>query len=168
MSSAVVIREANADDRKAIHAVEAAAFGQSDEADLVDRLIAAGDVVLELVATDDSGIVGHILFSRLAVEGDDGQHQPAIALAPLAVAPDRQRQGIGLALMSEAHRVLRERGEVLSVVLGDPAYYARSGYSHERAAGFSSDYQCEALQALAWGAAPMAGRLIYPPAFSGL
>jgi putative acetyltransferase len=51
-------------------------------------------------------------------------------------------------------------------VLGDPAYYGRLGYSHERAAGFESEYQCDALQALAWGEAPEAGRLVYPSAFS--
>lgn len=165
MNGAINIREAKADDRKAIHAVEAAAFGQPDEADLVDRLVAAGDVVLELVAVEGEAIVGHILFSRLMVE--DGAGRPAVALAPLAVAPDRQRQGIGMALMTEAHHLLRERGETLAVVLGDPAYYARAGYRHERAAGFSSDYQCDALQALAWGEAPTSGRLVYAPAFSG-
>ena len=52
------------------------------------------------------------------------------------------------------------------MVLGDPAYYGRFGYTHERAAKFESDYQCEALQALAWGDAPESGRLVYASAFS--
>jgi putative acetyltransferase len=166
MNRAFDIRETRPGDRAAIHAVETAAFGQPDEADLVERLVAAGDVVLELVAVDGETIIGHILFSRLMVE--DGAGRPAVALAPLAVAPDRQWQGVGMALMAEGHRLLVERGETLSVVLGDPAYYARAGYRHDRAAGFASDYQCDALQALAWGEAPTTGRLVYAPAFSGL
>jgi putative acetyltransferase len=50
-------------------------------------------------------------------------------------------------------------------VLGDPAYYGRFGYSRARAAKFESEYQSEALQALAWGEAPETGRLVYASAF---
>ncbi|TIX97028.1 MAG: N-acetyltransferase, partial [Mesorhizobium sp.] len=57
-------------------------------------------------------------------------------------------------------------GEALAVVLGDPAYYGRFGYSHARAEKFESEYQGEALQALAWGEAPETGRLVYASAFS--
>ena len=71
-------------------------------------------------------------------------------------------------MVEGAHRQLRESGERLLVVLGDPAYYARFGYMHDRAAGFESDYQCDALQALAWGEAPSTGRLAYAPAFAEL
>ena len=70
--------------------------------------------------------------------------------------------------MEEAHHRLEQAGETLSFVLGEPAYYGRFGYSHERAAGFESDWQCEALQALAWGEAPTTGRLVYGVAFSEL
>jgi putative acetyltransferase len=101
------------------------------------------------------------------VVGNDGSF-PAVALAPLAVEPRFQRRGIGGALVEEAHRQLRERGEALSVVLGEPAYYGRFGYTHKRAAGFESDYQCDALQALAWGEAPLTGKLAYAPAFAEL
>jgi len=91
-----------------------------------------------------------------------------VALAPLAVAPAMQRHGCGAALIAEGHRFLQAAGERLSVVLGEPAYYGRFSYAHARAAGFSSDYQCDALQALSWGEAPTTGRLVYAPAFSGL
>ena len=51
-------------------------------------------------------------------------------------------------------------------MLGEPAYYGRFGYTHGRAAKFESNYQCEALQALAWDDAPESGRLVYASAFS--
>lgn len=167
MSGSFAIRVATPADREAIHAVEKAAFGQADEADLVDALVASASDLLELVAETDGGIVGHILFSRLMVERPGGIF-PAVALAPLAVAPAMQRRGVGATLIAEGHRVLQNSGERLSLVLGDPLYYGRFGYTHGRAAGFSGDYQCEALQALAWGEAPATGRLAYAPAFSGL
>ncbi len=167
MIRGLVIHPAEPPDRAGIREVELQAFGQPAEADLVDALVANGDAVLELVATLEGEIIGHILFSRLFVEADEGR-VPAVALAPLAVRPKRQDSGIGSALVEQAHALLREAGERLSVVLGEPSYYGRFGYAHERAAGFASDYQCEALQALAWGEAPATGRLVYAPAFSGL
>lgn len=165
--STFTIRLAIADDRAGIHAVEEQAFGQKLEADLVDRLVADGDAVLELVAERDGELIGHVLFSRLTVRGQAGDFA-AVALAPLAVAPAAQRAGIGGALVRAAHERLAAAGESLSVVLGDPAYYGRFGYERRRAEGFDSDYQGEALQALAWSEAPTSGRLIYAAAFADL
>jgi putative acetyltransferase len=158
------IRTATPRDRDAIRLVEEHAFGQQAEAGLVDALVAEGDAIVELVAEEDGHVVGHVLFSRLYVE-DGGKEYPAVALAPLAVEPSMHGSGIGGALVREAHLRLRQAGETLAIVLGEPAYYGRFGYAHARAAGFDSDYQCEALQALAWGDAPETGRLIYATAF---
>ncbi len=165
--SMISIRTSTPRDRDAIRLVEEHAFGQPVEAGLVDALVSGGDAVTELVAEEDGQVVGHILFSRLFVEAD-GAKFPAVALAPLAVEPSFHGTGIGGALVRKAHVRLKEAGETLSVVLGDPEYYGRFGYDHQRAAGFDSDYQGYALQALAWGDAPAKGRLVYAPAFSGL
>lgn len=162
--SMMSIRMATQRDRDAIRAVEEHAFGQSAEAGLVDALVANGDAVLELVAVEDGTVVGHIMFSRLEVE-NDGKRFAAVALAPLAVEPSFHGTGIGGALISEAHLRLKAAGETLSVVLGDPAYYGRFGYSHARAEAFESEYQGPALQALVWGDAPESGRLIYAAPF---
>ncbi|MGB3502732.1 MAG: N-acetyltransferase [Mesorhizobium sp.] len=162
--STLSIRAATQADRAAIRVVEERAFGQKGEADLVDAIVSDGDTVLELVAEIDGSVVGHILFSRLIVD-QDGRTSNAVSLAPLAVDPDFQSSGIGSALVREAHVRLKAAGELLSVVLGEPDYYGRFHYSHERAAGFASVFQCEALQALSWGDAPEKGRLIYAPAF---
>ena len=94
MIRGLVIREAEAKDHDAIARLVEAAFGQRDEAVLVDRLRRDGDVVIELVATNEGELVGHIVFSRLAVEGG-GSRFDALALAPEPEAPDRQRSGIG-------------------------------------------------------------------------
>lgn len=162
--SMMSIRAATPRDREAIRLVEEHAFGQQAEAGLVDALIEGGDAVVELVAEEEGQVVGHILFSRLYVQNGANSY-PAVALAPLAVEPDFHRSGIGGALIREAHIRLRDAGETLAVVLGDPAYYGRFGYTHDRAAGFESDYQCDALQAQAWDDAPETGKLVYAPAF---
>jgi putative acetyltransferase len=162
----VVIRDARAADHAAIRRVELDAFAGEGEADLVDALRASGDVVLELVADWDEKIVGHILFSRLTVVSGN-ERFPAVALAPLAVLPDSQGIGIGGMLVIEAHCRLAPR-EKLSIVLGERSYYRHFGYAHARAAGFDSDYQCESLQALAWGDAPVTGRLVYAAPFGAL
>ena len=75
------------------------AFGGTDESRLVAGLRAEGAVILALVADLNGRIVGHILFSELPIETDGGTLRAA-ALAPLAVVPERQRQGIGTALLA--------------------------------------------------------------------
>ena len=164
---AASIRPAEASERAAISAVVERAFGQRDEARLVELLVESADTVLELVALHEGRIVGHVLFSRLLVVNGD-ERFPGVSLAPLSVEPSFQGQGIGSMLVEAAHRALREAGEQLSVVVGDPGYYGRFGYTHARASGFDSDYQGEAMQALAWGEAPSRGRLVYAPAFAAL
>ncbi|RWL82165.1 MAG: N-acetyltransferase [Mesorhizobium sp.] len=165
--SMMSIRAATPRDREAIRLVEEHAFGQQAEAGLVDALVTGGDAVVELVAEEDGQVVGHILFSRLYVQ-NGGKRFAAVALAPLAVEPSFHGTGIGGALIREAHIRLKEAGETLAVVLGDPTYYGRFGYTHGRAAKFDSEYQGEALQALAWGDAPDTGRLVYASAFTAL
>jgi putative acetyltransferase len=165
--SMMSIRPATPRDRDAIRLVEENAFGQQAEAGLVDALVAADDAVVELVAEEDGQVIGHILFSRLFVQ-EGGREFPAVALAPLAVDPSFHGTGIGGALIREGHIRLKAVGETLSIVLGDPAYYGRFGYTHARAAGFESVWQGDALQALAWGEAPETGQLAYATAFDAL
>lgn len=163
--SRVTVREAVPADRAAIHSIVQRAFGRLHEADLIKRLVAANEVTLELVAEEDGRVVGHILFSRLMIENGKTTFE-AVSLAPLSVDPDHQGHGAGSALVLRGHEILKQRGEKLSVVLGDPDYYRRFGYSHAAAKNFESDYQSDVLQALAWGEAPTTGELAYPDAFT--
>jgi putative acetyltransferase len=164
----IAMRPETPADIPAIRRVIEAAFGQTAEVVLVDQLRDDGDLVLSLVAEDAGVVVGHIAFSRLEVE-DAAARFDALALAPIAVHPSRQGEGIGSGLVRTAHDMLRQRGEHLIVVLGDPDYYQRFGYDRERAEGFESSYQSDSLMALALdGAAPRSGQLRYAFAFTEL
>ena len=133
----MIVRPAEAGDHAAIRAVLLAAFPGTDEADLVEQLRADGDAPIELVGELDGRVVGHILFSPVKAPFR------ALALAPLAVAPDEQRGGIGSELIRAGHELARKQGWEAVFVLGDPAYYGRFGYDAELAAGFSSPYAGE-------------------------
>jgi putative acetyltransferase len=145
-----------------------AAFGGDGEARLVEALRAEGAVVAELAALEGGQVVGHVLFSTVKTE-------PATlavaALAPVAVLPERQRAGIGGALIRAGLELCRTRGIEVVAVLGDPAYYARFGFGLETARVFSSVYQGPHFMALELRAGVLAGgkwKLSYPNAFGGL
>ncbi len=146
MRSAVRIRPEEPQDWPAIRALIEAAFGSKAEADLVQRLREGGDLVLSLAA-DDGGPVGHIAFSRLALPETPSAR--ACALAPLAVSPQRQRQGIGSALVREGLMRLAQGGMDLVLVLGEPDYYGRFGFAPDLAKRLMTPYDGPYLQALA-------------------
>jgi putative acetyltransferase len=144
----VIIRPERPADIEAIRQVNLLAFGQLAEAALVDALRQAGDITLSLVADEDGVVIGHILFSRLRIHTDAGGVVDAVALAPMAVRPDRQRRGIGSALVAEALRECRERGERIAIVVGHTRFYPRFGFSHDAAAPLRSAFQCDAFMAV--------------------
>ncbi len=119
--------EADAD-RAAIRSVVGAAFGSRVEPDLVEAIRASDRFVpeLSLVAEIDGEIVGHILVSYVDLEPDSVR---VLQVAPLAVAPTRQRRGVGSALMRKALRLAEERGAPLVLVEGDPRYYGGSVFA---------------------------------------
>jgi putative acetyltransferase len=161
----VIIRPERTDDTAAIRNVLAAAFAGTAEAGLVERLRRDGDLVLALVAEEDGAVHGHVAFPRLSVEGGAGTHS-VVGLAPVGVAPQRQRRGIGSALIREGHRRLAGLGESLVFVLGHAAYYPRFGYSVDVAAPFESAYSGPHFMALRLDEnAPRAGKVRYPAAF---
>ena len=99
------------------------AFGQPDESEIVDALRANCQDLLSLVAVDRETIVGHILFSPADLSGVRG-----MGLAPMAVRPDRQREGIGSRLVREGLSGLHKQGCPFVIVLGHPGYYPRFGF----------------------------------------
>lgn len=162
-----MIAEETPGDIEAIAALNRAAFGGEDEVEIVDRLRRDGLFVLSLVARDAEGIVGHILFSALDVVVD-GRAVCAVALAPMAVAPGRQRAGIGSRLVRRGLRMLADRGCDAVIVLGHPDYYPRFGFSAELAARLAAPFSGPAFMALelkpgALGGA--SGAVRYPRAF---
>jgi putative acetyltransferase len=164
------IRAQREGDADAIRDVVLAAFGREAEARLVDRLHASGKVACSLVAEEAGRILGHVLFSRIAV---GAAALPALSLAPLAVVPAFQRLGIGSALVSSGLQRLRGTDHTRVVVVGDPAYYPRFGFVPASRFGLVCSFPVpsEAVMAIAlardaWQDA--AGPVHYGPEFDDL
>ena len=161
------IRGRTAADDAAIRQLNDDTFGGHYESRLIEDLRAAGLDAVELVAIENDDIVGHILFSVLATT-IDRQTVPALALAPMAVRPDRQRLGIGSALVRAGLDLARDRDWRAVIVLGHKGYYPRFGFSAALARPLEAPFSGDAFMALEL--APDAlrgekGRVTYPPAF---
>ncbi|HEX6119199.1 MAG TPA: N-acetyltransferase [Dongiaceae bacterium] len=171
MTKPVVIRVEQPGDIPHIRDIAAHAFGQRAEADLVDQLRTDGDVLISLVAVGDLGeLIGHVLFSRLPIDGTKGRVTEAAALAPLAVRPEHQRKGVGSALARAGIRACTARGLAAIIVIGDPTFYQRFGFSAETARGLRSPYPGDAFMALELkpGALQAKGTVRYAAAFGAL
>jgi putative acetyltransferase len=135
----VETRPETPEDLLAIHAVNQAAFGRPDEAELVDLCRAGGHAALSLVAVDGGRVVGHVLFTPLACEpARPGWH--GLGLGPIAVLPELQGRRIGSQLIESGLELVRSQGWDFVVLLGDPGYYWRFGFIPGREFGLSSDY----------------------------
>ena len=161
----VHLRQAGPGDHEAIRQVLLAAFPGPGEARLVSALRAAHPGLLELVAEEDGALVGHVLFSPVRIGEARG-----LGLAPLSVHPAHQRRGHGAALVRRGLQLLREGDAAFVVVLGDPGYYRRFGFSPASARSIGNEYGAgEAFQVLELvdGGLPPAGGLArYAPEFA--
>jgi putative acetyltransferase len=133
-------------DWPALYTIYAAAFGQLAEADLVRHMQDDGDLILSVTAYTDEP-AGHIAYSRLSL--NETPSIKACVLAPLAVCPLLQKQGIGAALVRHGLMRLTETGHDLVVVLGEPHYYGRFGFTSRLAEKLKTPYDGPYLQALA-------------------
>ncbi len=160
----MIIRKEHPGDEAAIRALVTAAFNRDLEAELVDRLRAAGDVEISLVAIERGEMAGHVLLSRAHAE------LRALALGPLAVAPAHQRRGIGSALVSEALEQAAGAFWEIVFLLGNPQYYARFGFDVALASGFASPYAGPHFMARALGKTLRltTGKVEFPAAFADL
>jgi len=167
----ITIRPETTEDYAAIHEVNLLAFGQEIEPRLVEALRESPDFIpeLSLVAIEGGQVVGHILFSPMVIETKDGA-VPALTLAPLAVRPEFQNQGIGSQLVRRGIERCRTLGHRIVVVVGHPTYYPRFGFSPARARGLEAPFPVpdEAFMVLelAPGALDgVAGMIRFPPPF---
>ena len=163
------IRPEHGDDVAAITALTAAAFAGVEHSDgsepaIIDRLRADGDLTLSLVAVqEDAGgaIIGHIAFSPVTIsDGTPGWY----GLGPVSVAPAHQGAGIGGALIEYALAQLRIHGAGGVVLLGDPAYYHRFGFTHDPALTYPGPPP-EYFQRLVLAGASPNGVVQYAPGF---
>lgn len=138
----VHIRQEEERDWQAVHAVHGAAFETAAEADLVATLREHATPIVSLVAEEAESIIGHIMFSRVVLVEHPGLK--VIGLAPMAVAPKYQRQGVGSALVYAGLDECRKLGFGAVVVLGHPGYYQRFGFSSSVKYGITCEYDVPA------------------------
>jgi putative acetyltransferase len=164
----ILTRPETAADHEAIWHVNRLAFGQEDEARLVDALRSGGYLRLSLVAEVDGRVVGHILFSDLPIFTEAGT-VPALALAPMAVLPEFQNQCIGSALVRRGLDECRQKEHKIIVVVGHPHYYPRFGFSPALAANLESPFSAKdcfmALELVPGTLDGVKGQVQYPPPF---
>lgn len=123
----VVVRGETEADTAHVRRINREAFGRDAEADLVETLGRNGKSVLSLVAEVEDRVVGHILFTRVAIEAPKGS-LGGLGLAPVAVLPDLQRRGVGSMLIRAGLHRCRSEGHGAVLVLGHPSYYPRFGF----------------------------------------
>ena len=166
------VRPERPGDAPAVRRVNEHAFGRAPEADLVDALRDRGQATLSLVAGLQDRIVGHILFSPVAIEAG-GEVTVVLGLGPMAVLPAHQRAGIGSLLVRTGIEECRRTGHGGVVVLGHPEYYPRFGFVPASRHGLAWEHPApdEAFMVLELrnGALPRPGGIVrYQPEFGGV
>ena len=147
----IQIRPERPDNRDGISDVTRKAFGSEEEVDLIIDIRNSEYFVpeLSLVAVEGDMVVGHVMFSKINLETGAGQI-PVLSLAPIAVAPEFQKQGIGIRLVEAGLEEAARLGYTIVVVIGHPEYYPRFGFTPARACGLDIRFEVpdEAFMAL--------------------
>jgi putative acetyltransferase len=166
------IRSEKIDDYKDIREVNKLAFNREDEAKLVEAIRESEYFIPELslvAVTDENEIIGHILFSGIILETAKG-NLPTLGLAPMAVKPQYQRQGIGSRLVTEGLKVCKDLGYKHVFVLGHPHFYPRFGFVPAKSYGIESPFPVPDEVFMAIELEPKSldglnGKIKYPKAF---
>jgi putative acetyltransferase len=166
------IRAERPEDVEAVRAIHLAAFGRASEAKLVDRLRSVASTV-SCVAVQAGHIVGHIFFSPVTIGGSCPDPGLVMGLAPLAVLPDCQRQGIGTLLVRQGLADCAHLGCKAVVVLGHPNYYPRFGFIPAREKAIDCTYPVPdevfmVLELVAGALQHCSGIVQYRPEFADL
>ena len=134
----ITIRNEEAKDIPQVREIVRAAFPSDAESKLVDALRENGKAIVSLVAVNGNAVLGHILFSPVTTTpSSEGK---GIGLAPVAVRPDVQSQGIGSRLIREGLQACKDLGFDYCVVLGSPGYYQRFGFERASPLGIRNEY----------------------------
>lgn len=173
----LTIRREEKEDKKAVFkliqkAFQNAEFSDQGEHFLVERLRESAAFIpqLSLVATLDNKIVGHILLTKIKITNANNSF-PSLALAPVSVLPEHQKQGIGGKLILESHRIAKELGNKSIVLLGHEGYYPRFGYERADKYGIRLPFEaplenCMVIELVDNGLDGVSGLVEYPKAFS--
>ncbi len=155
----ITVRREVSEDIEAIRAVNKQAFEQDNEATIIEKLRNRGALMLSLVALRQGQLVGHIAFSTVII-GAVASSFEAVALAPMAVLPSYQRQGIGSQLVRTGLKECHHLGHHIVVVLGHPTFYPRFGFVPAKAKGINCEFDVpeEAWMITELRAGALAGR----------
>ncbi len=169
------IRQENTEDKEDVHEINRMAFGQENEARLVDLLRDSSAFVpeLSLVAAIDNQLVGHILFSKIIITDKHHNEFESLALAPMAVLPAFQGKGIGAQLVAAGLNRARASGYTSIIVLGHAHYYPRFGFAPAQQWNIRSPYDVPsnvfmALELVPDGLKGVTGIVKYPEAFDAV
>ncbi|MCJ7518683.1 MAG: N-acetyltransferase [Anaerolineaceae bacterium] len=155
----ILIREEKPQDIGRIREINDAAFSQPNEGQIVDWIRESCLDTLSLVAVMNGKIVGHIFFSPVEIESQSWIVK-GMGLAPMAVTPDYQNQGIGSQLVCEGLSKVKKKGYPFVVVLGYPAFYPRFGFQQASGLGLKcqwKDVPDEAFMAIIFNEEKMKG-----------
>lgn len=168
----ISIRSEKPEDYKSIYDLNKLAFNGEVEAKLVNNLRETKGFVpeLSLVAIKDGEVVGHILFSIIHIQTDTNKI-PVLALAPMAVLPKHQKQGIGSMLVGEGLKKCKELGYKAVILVGHPDYYPRFGFTHAKEKGLKLPFDAPDEAFMVYEIIHQAlegikGMVVYPPEFA--
>jgi putative acetyltransferase len=173
MKEQIIIRQETKDDFKEIFEVNHIAFGQDNEAKLVDTLRNNKSVFiteLSIVATVNNRIVGHILFTRIKIKDNNGNLHESLGLAPMAVRPELQKNGIGGQLVRQGLDVAKDLGFTSVIVLGHENYYPKFGFEQAGKWDIKAPFDVPsnvfmAIELVNDGLKNISGTVIYPEEF---
>lgn len=165
----MIIRSETQADYLAIAQIHKLAFGREEEADLVEKIRNSQYYIpqLTLIAEDNNSVVAHLMFSYIHLVGE--QTFQVIGLAPIAVHPDFQNQGIGSALVNAGLNQANVLGETLIVVLGHSQFYSRFGFKPSVNFNIESPFPVPEdvfmVKTLANYQSKYRGKIVYPESF---
>ena len=146
----ITVRQEQPDDIAAVRAINETAFapytpqekeaGKPAEAGIVDAIRSRCSNVVSLVAVEDGTIVGHIFFSPVFISIPSGTTIQGMGLAPMAVLPEFQGQGIGSMLVRAGIDAIRERNCPFIIVVGHPEYYPRFAFVPDSGHGLTCQW----------------------------
>lgn len=176
MSEEIILRQETEGDYTDVFEVHQIAFGQQEEAKLVKALRnnkTAFVQELSIVATVNSIVVGHILFTRISIRDAKGNINESLALAPMAVRPEFQNCGVGSQLIRKGLMVAKDLGFKSVIVLGHENYYPRFGFEPAAKWNIKAPFEVPsnvfmAIELVAGGLKDISGTVIYPKEFGAL
>ncbi len=171
----ITIRQENKEDFASVFEVNKLAFAQEGEAKLVDLLRKSSAFIpeLSLVAIIGNTIIGHILFTKIKIVANTKNETESLALAPMAVIPAFQQQGIGAQLIKSGLTKARELQYPSVIVLGHEHYYPKFGFVPASKWNIQSPYNVPAnvfmaLELLPDGLKNASGMVKYPKEFEAV